>query len=69
MTTMKKEKITRDDIRVIAEGETKTFELGTIGACESGRVTAYTMQSHLGCKFHVQTDYANKTLTVTRRAL
>ncbi len=66
---MKKEKITRDDIRAIGEGETKTFELGTMGACESGRVTAYTMQRHLGCKFHVRTNYANKTVTVTRHSL
>lgn len=66
---MTKEKITRDDLRAMADGETKTFELGTVGACESGRVTAYTMQHYMGCKFSVRTNYANKTLTITRQAL
>lgn len=63
---MIQEKITRDDLRTMSDGETKTFELETVGACDSGKVTACTMQRYLGCRFSVKTNYSEKTLTITR---
>ena len=65
MTTQ--EKITRDDLRGIADGETRQFQLSTAKACYSGRATAYQLQNILGCKFRIISDYDKKTLTITRK--
>ncbi len=50
-------------------GESRTFDLPTVEACESGKATAYQYQNMLGCKFQAQTDYASKKLTLTKCAL
>ena len=65
MTTQ--EKITRDDLRGMADGETRQFQLSTANACYSGRATAYQLQNILECKFRIISDYDKKTLTITRR--
>lgn len=62
-------KLTRDDLRAIPEGETKTFTLPDPWACDSGKALAYQFQNLLGCKFSIRTDYSAKTLTITRKAL
>lgn len=63
------EKVTREVLRSMAMGESRTFDLPTVEACESGKATAYQYQNMLGCKFQAQTDYASKKLTLTKCAL
>ncbi len=62
-------KLTRDDLRSLEIGETKTFHLSDAKACDNGKSVAYQLQNLLGCKFNVKTDYAANTLTITRNAL
>mgnify|MGYP006874345933 FL=1 len=62
-------KLTRDDLRSIDVGRTKTFYLPDAKACDNGKSLAYQFQNFLGCKFSVQTDYTANTLTITRNAL
>lgn len=63
---MKQEKVTRDDLRAISRGETRTFELPSAAACDSGKSLTYQMQNILGCKFTCETNYTENTLTITR---
>ena len=62
-------KLTRDDLRSIDVGETKTFTLPNAKACDNGKSLAYQLQNLIGCKFSVKTDYSANTLTITRTAL
>lgn len=62
-------KLTRDDLRSIDVGRTKTFYLPDAKACDNGKSLAYQFQNLLGCKFSVQTDYTANILTITRNAL
>ena len=62
-------KLTRDDLRSIDVGKTKTFYLPDAKACDNGKSLAYQFQNLLGGKFSVQTDYTANTLTITRNAL
>ena len=63
------EKVTRDALRAMAVGETRTFELPDAQACDNGKSTAYQMQNILRCRFTVSTDYVNNRLTITKYAL
>lgn len=60
------EKLTREDLRSIQIGETRTFFLPNARACDTGKSVAYQYQNILGCKFSVQTDYAACSLSITR---
>lgn len=62
-------KLTRDDLRSIEMGMTKTFALPGAKACDNGKALTYQFQNLCGCKFSVQTDYAACTLTITKSAL
>ena len=53
-------KLTRDDLRSIDVGKTKTFYLPAL---------TYQFQNLMGCKFSVKTDYTANTLTITRNAI
>ncbi len=64
MTTL--EKITRDDLREMSDGETRQFKLATVGACYSGKATAYQLQYLIGCKFRVVVDPVNQIVAITR---
>ena len=64
-----KDKLTCDDLRSIQTGQTKRFTLPDAKSCYNGKSLAYQLQNILGCKFSVQTDYADNTLTITRNAL
>jgi hypothetical protein len=63
---MKQDKVTREDLRAIRSGETRTFELPSAAACDSGKSMAYQMQNILGCKFSCETNYTENTLSITR---
>jgi len=59
-------KITRDDLRAMRDGETRTFQLPSPEAVESGKTSAYTYGKIAGVRFKCEASYANKTLTITR---
>lgn len=63
------EKLTRDDLRSINVGETKTFTLPNARACDNGKSLAYQFQNILECKFKVATNYQSNQLTITRTTL
>ena len=66
---MKTEKVTRENLRSMQTGETRTFDLTNAQACDNGKSVAYQMQNLLGCKFSVSTDYTSNRLTITKSAL
>lgn len=43
------EKITREELRKMAIGETKTFTLPNAQACDNGKSIAYQFQNLIGC--------------------
>lgn len=63
------ERVTRDALRAMAIGETRTFDLPNAQACDNGKSVAYQLQNQLHCKFSVSTDYVNNRLTITKSAL
>lgn len=63
------EKVTREDLRNMQIGETRTFDLPNAQACDNGKSVAYQMQNLLGCKFSVSTDYTSNKLTITKNAI
>lgn len=63
------EKVTREDLRNMAMGETRTFDLPNAQQCDNGKSTAYQMQNLLGCKFSVETDYSTNSLKITKKAI
>lgn len=67
--TRKAIKLTRDDLRSIDVGMTKTFYLPDARACDNGKALTYQFQNLMGCKFSVITDYTANTLTITRNAI
>jgi hypothetical protein len=60
------ERITRDALRAMGMGETRTFDLPNAQACDNGKSVAYQLQNQLRCKFSVSTDYVNNRLTITK---
>jgi len=60
------EKVTREHLRAMTIGETRTFNLPSAQACDNGKTTAYQVQNLEPCKFSVQTDYVNNRLTITK---
>ena len=60
------EKVTREHLRAMAVGETRTFTLPSAQACDNGKTTAYQAQNLERCKYSVQTDYVNNRLTITK---
>jgi len=63
---MKTDKVTREDLRAIKTGETRTFQLPTYAAVLSGKSNAYILGQVDGCRFVCATDSSTNTLTVTR---
>lgn len=63
------DRVTRDALRAMAIGETRSFELPNAQACDNGKSVAYQMQNLLRCRFSVSTDYVSNRLTITKSAL
>jgi len=63
------DRVTRDALRAMAIGETRSFDLPNAQACDNGKSVAYQMQNLLRCRFSVSTDYVNYRLTITKSAL
>lgn len=62
----RKEKRFTDVLRNIAMGKSKTFKLESSMAINSCKAIAYRLQYDLGCKFSAESDYINRTLTLTK---
>lgn len=63
---MKTDKVTREDLRALHHGETRTFELPTFAAVQSAKSNAYILGHLEGCRFACTTDPANNAITITR---
>ncbi|MBQ6357912.1 MAG: hypothetical protein IJI97_03005 [Clostridia bacterium] len=60
------DKISRDDLRALHDGETRTFQLPSAAAVESGKTSAYIFAKLAGIRLRCESDFENKTLTITR---
>ena len=63
---MKTERVTREDLRAIREGETRTYELPTYAAVQSAKSSAYACGRIDNCRFVCSTDPVLPVLTITR---
>ena len=63
---MKIDHLTRDDLRAMRHGETKTFELPTAAAVYSARANAHILAPIEGCRFVTEANMEKNTLTITR---
>ena len=64
---MKTDKVTREDLRAIHEGETRIFELPSYGAVLSARSLAYSTGRTDGCRFTYNVEPENNVIAITRR--
>lgn len=63
---MKTDKVTREDLRALHHGESRTFELPTFAAVQSAKSSAYILGHMEGCRFACTTDPAKNSITITR---
>ena len=69
MDSLKKERLTRDDLRNMKMGESKTLHLPNALAIDSAAVTAAHMGKLDGCKYSCSRDYVENSVTVTKSML
>ncbi len=63
---MKTDKVTREDLRAIHDGETRTFELPTYSAVLSARSLAYSTGRTDGCRFTYSVEPDRNVIAITR---
>ena len=63
------ERLTREDLRQMAIGETKEFRLPDAQAIDNAGTTAYQLQNVERCKYSVSKDYQNNVITITNNAI
>jgi hypothetical protein len=63
---MKTDKVTREDLRAIHVGETRSFTLPTFAACLSARAQAATLKPLDGRVFTTTIDQDTLTIHITR---
>ena len=63
------EKVTREDLRQIPVGGSRTFGLPNAKACDNAKTVAYQLQRVLGCKFSAKTNYEDNSVTFTKTEL
>ena len=63
---MKLDKITRDDLRAIHDGETRTYELPDYAAVLSAKANAYATGRVDGCRYVCSCDSLSPVITITR---
>ncbi len=66
---VKTEKVTREDLRQIPDGGSRTFALPNAQACDNAKTVAYQYARILGCKFRARTDYDHSRVTFTKAAI
>ena len=64
---MKTDKVTREDLRAIHEGETRIFELPSYGAVRCARSLAYSTGRTDGCRFTYNVEPERNVIAITRR--
>ena len=65
----RQEKLTREDLRSIGMGESKTFHLADAAALASAAVNAAQTGPIDGCRYSCSRDYVEMTITVTKLPL
>ena len=60
------EKITRDELRAMALGESRTWQLTTVPAMECARATASQMSAIDGVKYTISCNMGEKLVTITK---
>jgi hypothetical protein len=65
---MKSEKVTREDLRAIHVGETRSFTLPSFAACMSARAQAATLKPLENRSFVTAIDQKTLTIHITRIA-
>ena len=63
---MKTERVTREDLRSIHMGESRTFELPSYAAVQSARTAAYALGRIEGCRFTYTVEPDRNVITITR---
>ena len=63
---MKLDKITREDLRAIGIGETRTFELPDYASVLSAKANAYATGRVEGCRYVCSCDSLSPVITITR---
>ncbi len=63
---MKTERVTREDLRAIREGESRVFELPTYAAVQSAKSSAYACGRIDGFRFVCSTEPERPVLTITK---
>jgi hypothetical protein len=66
MSEIKRDKVTRAELKTMTVGEARTYQLPNAAACDSAKSTAYQMQNLMKCRFSQITDYATNQITITR---
>lgn len=62
-------RLTRGDLRRMQTGETRTFALPSVKACDNAKSLLYQYRHHLECRFKVRTDYDRCEVTITKLPL
>lgn len=63
---MEKKKVTSEDLRGMAIGQTVEFELPDDDAVRRGRLLAHAQARALHCRFATRSNYIDDVLTVTK---
>ena len=63
---MKIDKITREDLRAIHDGESRTYELPTYAAVLSAKASAYATGRIDECRYVCSTEPDRPVITITR---
>lgn len=63
---MKTDKVTREDLRALHHGETRTFELPNFAAVQSAKSSAYILGHIEGCRFACVTYPEKNAISITR---
>lgn len=61
--------VTRDVLRGMSLGESRTFELPDALAIDAAGTTAYQLQHIEGCRYTCSKNYAERQITITKSAL
>ena len=65
---MKTDKVTREDLRALHDGDTRSYELPNYAACLTARAQAHGLAPLEGCRFETKIDQTTNTITITRHA-
>ena len=63
---MKTDKVTREDLRAVRVGESRTFELPDYAAVLSAKSSAYAFGRIDGCRFVCSAEPERPVLTITK---